>query len=110
MDLPKNGIATVSLPELFVHFCAGTPQVNRNYEEIKKQSESWLIRCFTPTGKDSADSTPSISPADDDKMHKTIRKTDFSYFMSVVVPDTDAVRLRLVCDWGNWVSAVKVVS
>lgn len=34
-----------------------------------------------------------------------IHGLDFSYFCAVVIPFASASKLRLLCDWGNWVSS-----
>ena len=40
----------------------------------------------------------------DDRMNVKVAETDFSYFSAVAAPDADAEGLRILCDWGNWVS------
>ncbi|KAL2825129.1 isoprenoid synthase domain-containing protein [Aspergillus cavernicola] len=78
---------SVRLPELFILFLSGTPDVNPYYDEIKPESERWLAtQCHF-----------------DEQATKRLATTDFSYFCSVSVPKAGREELRTVCDWGNWV-------
>jgi hypothetical protein len=40
----------------------------------------------------------------DEKMSRRIQKLDFAWFCSIAAPDASKKDLRILCDWGNWVS------
>lgn len=77
----------VTLPEMFLFFLAQNPRVNPHYENIRRESEEWLLN----------------HGGFDARMSRFIHRTDFSYFCAVVLPDASAETLRTLCDWGNWV-------
>ena len=39
----QDAVIKVVLPEMFVLFLAQTPRVNPHYENIRQESESWLL-------------------------------------------------------------------
>lgn len=45
----------------------------------------------------------SFSP----KMAREVAACDFSYFAAITAPHAPPERLRVVCDWGNWVRLVR---
>ncbi|KAJ5183629.1 terpene cyclase [Penicillium capsulatum] len=79
-------LISVQLPDFFVLFLAETPPVNPHYAEVKQESE---IRIFKQCPMD-------------ERAQRILSKTNMSYFMSIIAPDADADRLRVMCDWGNW--------
>jgi len=40
----------------------------------------------------------------DAKTRKRVAQCNFSYFSAIAAPDADPEGLRILCDWGNWVS------
>jgi hypothetical protein len=42
----------------------------------------------------------------DVKTQKRVAQCNFSYFSAICAPDADPERLRILCDWGNWVSTL----
>jgi hypothetical protein len=78
---------TVELPDFFVSFMAGKPEVNRHYEHVRKASERWISDCA------------AFSP----RYRKAVHACNFSLFMSIAAPDAKEDELRTMCDWGNWV-------
>ncbi|KAH8164929.1 hypothetical protein CIB48_g3318 [Xylaria polymorpha] len=78
---------TISLPDLFQGFLVGDPLVNSHYDIVRVESEKWL------------QADMSLSPG----KYKRVRYCDFSYFCAVLVPHASQEKLKIVCDWGNWV-------
>ncbi|KAL4894373.1 terpene synthase metal binding domain protein [Aspergillus ambiguus] len=77
----------VHLPNMFVLFLSGHPNVNPYYETVRRESEVWL----------------SNKCSFGERAQRILFKTDFSYFCSISAPYAGAEELRTVCDWGNWV-------
>ncbi|MCJ1457315.1 hypothetical protein MMC28_007682 [Mycoblastus sanguinarius] len=86
----QDAVVQVVLPEMFLYFLAQSPRVNPHYEDIRRESEAWLLK----------------HGGFDARMSSFIHRTDISYFCAVVIPDARAETLRTLCDWGNWVSLV----
>ncbi|KAK6845983.1 terpene synthase metal binding domain protein [Apiospora arundinis] len=82
-----DGRATVSLPDMFKSFLVGDPVVNPHYELVRAESEKWL------------QSVMLLSP----KESKRVHYCDFSYFVAVLIPQAPKEKLKIACDWGNWV-------
>ncbi|KAM0795846.1 terpene synthase metal binding domain protein [Usnea florida] len=74
---------------MFLFFLAQSPRLNPHYEDIRRDSETWLLK--------------SVHGGFDARTSSSIHRTDFSYFCAVVIPDARAETLRTLCDWGNWV-------
>ncbi|KAF9061647.1 pentalenene synthase [Rhodocollybia butyracea] len=77
----------IRLPEMFVLFLSGPPELNPHYEAVRQEAERWICNeCSL-----------------DERSERIFKKTDASYFCSIIVPDAAPEELRTVCDWGNWV-------
>lgn len=42
--LEKDAVVQVFLPEMFLLFLAQSPRVNPHYEDIRRESEAWLLK------------------------------------------------------------------
>jgi hypothetical protein len=38
-----------------------------------------------------------------DEKNNRVSTVDFSYFCSIISPESGIEKLRTLCDWGNWV-------
>jgi hypothetical protein len=43
-NMNQDGVVQVVLPEMFLLFLAQTPRVNPHYEDIRRESEAWLLK------------------------------------------------------------------
>lgn len=102
--LEQDGVVQVVLPEMFLLFLAQSPRMNPHYEDIRRESEAWLLKYVLGRFVAGYQSNLSRHGGFDARISRFIHRTDFSYFCAVVVPDASAETLRTLCDWGNWVS------
>lgn len=42
--LERDAVVQVVLPEMFLFFLAQSPRVNPHYEDIRRESEEWLLK------------------------------------------------------------------
>ncbi|KAF9058937.1 terpene synthase metal binding domain protein [Rhodocollybia butyracea] len=77
----------VHIPDMFVLFLSGAPELNPHYEVVRNDSEAWICN----------------ECSFDKRSERILKKTGFSYFCSIAAPDALPEELRTVCDWGNWV-------
>ncbi|KAK7975751.1 hypothetical protein PG989_014214 [Apiospora arundinis] len=82
-----NSRVTVSLPDMFKSFLVGDPVVNPHYELVRDESEKWL------------QSAMLLSPIES----KRVNYCNFSYFVAVLIAQAPKEKLKIACDWGNWV-------
>ena len=40
----QSAVVQVVLPEMFLFFLAQSPRVNPHYEDIRRESEAWLLK------------------------------------------------------------------
>lgn len=98
-------LVTVLLPDMFSSFLSIAPSVNPLYEEVKTESEKWFSELVSSsTIRSFPRLTKSRQFSEVPKMCKKIMKLDFAWFCSVAAPDANKDDLRVMCDWGNWVS------
>ena len=41
--MEQTGVVQVTLPEMFLFFLAQSPRVNPHYEDVRRESEAWLL-------------------------------------------------------------------
>jgi hypothetical protein len=98
-------LVTVLLPDMFSSFLSIPPTVNPLYEEVKAESEIWFSELVSSSVVQSFPRlTKSRQLSEAPKMCKKIMKLDFAWFCSVTAPNANKDDLRVLCDWGNWVS------
>ncbi|EME80840.1 uncharacterized protein MYCFIDRAFT_140294 [Pseudocercospora fijiensis CIRAD86] len=85
MDPPDK--VTILLPELFTSFLADEPRLHTAYDKVRRESETAIIEFCNY----------------DHRVATIVRKGDFSRFVAIAAPDAEESRLRLYCDWCNWV-------
>ncbi|KAF4767580.1 hypothetical protein HAV15_009140 [Penicillium sp. str.  len=78
---------SIFIPDMFVSFMASSAKVNPHIDKVREESESWLSRVC------------GFSPSQSNTLHSL----DFGFFCAVVIPFADETKLRLLCDWGNWI-------
>lgn len=86
----KNGVMqqpTVHIPDMFVDFCSLPPVLNKHYDQVKQDSDTFIR---------------SVS-AFNERESKIQIKADFPYLGAILVPDAGPDQFRVVCDWLNWV-------
>ncbi|KAJ5230331.1 hypothetical protein N7489_011039 [Penicillium chrysogenum] len=66
---------------------ASTVNVNPHFDKVREESEQWLS------------SVCGFGPRQSSALHGL----DFGFFCAVVIPFADEAKLRLLCDWGNWI-------
>ena len=96
---------TIRFPNLFSGFLIDNPVVNPGYEAVRSESETWLQKysAYVPLIvylSNSPNSIMSLSP----QQYKRVHYCDFTYFCAVLVPHASHERLRVISDWGSWVS------
>ena len=104
--LEQDAVAQVVLPDMFLLFLAQSPRVNPHYENIRRESEAWLLKSVSGRFIPEYESNVNRHERFDARISNFVHHTDFSYFCAVVLPDASAEALRTLCDWGNWVSLV----
>ncbi|KAF7192761.1 Cycloaraneosene synthase sdnA [Pseudocercospora fuligena] len=78
---------SILLPELFTSFLAVEPRINAAYDIVREESEKAIIEFCKY----------------DHRVTTIVRQGDFSRFVAIAAPDAEESRLRLYCDWCNWV-------
>lgn len=76
----------VYLPDMFVSYCSIPPAMNKHYDQIKIDSDTFIRAVFGFNERES-------------KVHIM---GDFPYLGAILVPDAGPDEFRNVCDWLNW--------